>query len=92
MTELQAAPRRSERTLAQELNGELVLVQVDTGQYYTLNDVGSRVWELCDGSLTVAQVISQVCDEFDAPPAQVQADVLDLVDTLSSEKLLVTAS
>ncbi|MDQ6616490.1 MAG: PqqD family protein [Actinomycetota bacterium] len=89
--ELDAAPRRSGRALAEELNGELVLVHVDTGMYYTLNEVGGRVWALCDGSLTVAQVIAQLCEEFDAPPEEVKADVLDLVGHLTTEKLLVAA-
>jgi hypothetical protein len=91
MMELDTVPQRSGRAVAQELDGDLVLVQVDTGMYYTLNEVGSRVWALCDGSHTVAQVVSQVCDEFDAPPADVEADVVELVDQLTSEKLLIAA-
>jgi hypothetical protein len=90
--DLEAAPRRSARALAQGLNGELVLVHVDTGMYYTLNEVGSLVWELCDGSLTVAEVVARVCDEFDAPAAEVTSDVLELVEHLADEKLLTAAS
>ena len=92
MMELESAPLRSGRALAQELNGELVLVQVDTGMYYALNEVGSRVWALCDGSLTIAQVVARLCEEFDAPPATVEADVVELVDHLATEKLLIAAS
>ncbi len=87
--ELVAAPRRSGRALAEELNGELVLVHVDTGMYYTLNEVGSRVWALCDGSQTIAQVIARLCEEFDAPPAEIEADVLELAGRLATEKLLI---
>jgi len=92
MIELDTAPQRSRRALAQELNGELVLVQVDTGMYYTLNEVGSRVWDLCDGSLTVAQVVAKMCEEFDAPAAEVEADVVELVGQLADENLLIAAS
>ena len=36
----------------QEVSGSLLLFNMQDGQYYTLNDVGRRVWELCDGTRT----------------------------------------
>jgi len=87
--ELGTTLSKSGRTLARELNGELVLIDVDTGQYYTLNEVGGRVWALCDGSTTVAQLVVALCEEFDAPPEVVKADVVELVADLAKEGLLV---
>jgi pyrroloquinoline quinone biosynthesis protein D len=66
-----------------------VLLSLEDGTYYSLNDVGAHVWSLCDGSRTVAQLVEGVCAEFDAPPDVVTSDVVALVDELASERLLV---
>ena len=75
--------------LAQQGQDALVLLSLDDGSYFSLNDVGALVWDLCDGSRTLAQVVDGVCAEFDATPEEVTPDVVSLVDELASEKLLV---
>ncbi|NJL60696.1 MAG: PqqD family protein [Methylacidiphilales bacterium] len=35
-----------ENVLAQELNGEIVILNMDSETYYSLNSVGSRIWQL----------------------------------------------
>jgi len=64
-------------------------LSLDEGTYFSLNEVGGMVWDLCDGVHTVGEVIDAVCAEFDAPPDTVEADVIALVDELASELLLV---
>jgi hypothetical protein len=68
-----------------------VLIQVDTGTYYTLDPVGSRIWALCDGAHSRDQVVAAIIAEFDAPAAQVDADVRQLLAELVRERLLVVA-
>jgi hypothetical protein len=75
--------------LAQQGQDALVLLSLDDGSYFSLNEVGAHVWNLCDGTRTLAQVVEGVCTEFDATPDEVTPDVLSLVDDLASEKLLV---
>lgn len=51
--------------------------------------MGAHVWNLCDGSHTLAQVVDDVCSEFEATPEEVTPDVLALIDELAAERLLV---
>jgi hypothetical protein len=81
----------SDRVVAQQAQGEQVLLALDTGHYYTLNEVGSTVWALFDGSASLASVVTAVCAEFEAPPQVVEADVVELVRDLLDEGLLVEA-
>ena len=59
---------RRERVIVQQVEGDSVLLDIDSGAYFTLNPVGSLVWERCDGSATVSTIVSAVCDEFDQSP------------------------
>lgn len=81
--------RRQEGILAQEARGQTVLLRLEDGGYYALDEVGARIWELCDGSRAIAQIVDVLCDEFDAPEAIVRADVLEFIDDLRREGLLV---
>ncbi len=61
------------------------------GHYYALNEVGARVWDLCDGTRSVSDVIALLSAEFDAPAATIDQDVLDLLHELCDERLVVEA-
>lgn len=65
-----------------------ILLHTTSGQYYTLDDVGGRVWELADGRRTVAEITDQIASEYDAPLAQIESDVRELLGELSSDELV----
>ncbi len=82
-------PMRSARILAQSVDDATVLLSLDEGTYFRLNEVGGVVWELCDGGHTVQDVVDAICDLYDAPEDEVRRDVLDLLHELASERLVV---
>ena len=91
MITLDARPVRSEHVLAQRNAETLILLSPRSGQYFTLDEVGARVWELCDGNRCVADVVAVVHAEFDAPLATIQTDILELLDDLTSEQLVAAS-
>jgi hypothetical protein len=81
--------RREDGVLAQEANGQTVLLRLSDGGYYALDEVGARIWELCDGERPVAEIVTTLAGEFDAPEATVRADALEFIGDLRRERLLV---
>jgi coenzyme PQQ biosynthesis protein PqqD len=86
---LEGRVRRQDGILAQQAHGQTVLLRLEDGGYYALDDVGARIWELCDGGRAVENIVAVLCEEFDAPEAVVEADVLEFIDDLRRERLLV---
>ena len=86
---LEGRVRRQDGVLAQEAHGQTVLLRLEDGGYYALDEVGAMIWELCDGGRAVGEIVALLCEEFDAPEAVVQADVLEFIDDLRRERLLV---
>jgi len=70
---------------------ELVLLDPDNGHYYTLDEVGTRIWELCDGGRSIAEIAGALDEEFDAPPETIRADLLELLEELSDGGLVLDA-
>lgn len=79
---------RQEGVLAQDAHGHTVLLRLEDGGYYALDEVGAIVWELCDGSRGIEELVAALCAEFDAPQETVRADVLEFIDDLRRERLL----
>lgn len=89
MIEPQSRPRRRERVLAQAAAGTLVLLDLDGGQYYSLDEVSARVWEMCDGEHGVEGIVEAIGAEYDAPVETIYEDVLAFLEEMLDEKLLV---
>jgi hypothetical protein len=82
---------RRDRVLVQRAAGKHILLDLDDGQYFALDEVSGRIWELCDGSHSVEAVVAALCEDYDAPPETVEADVLAFLGELVEEKLLLPA-
>jgi hypothetical protein len=82
-------PRQATRVVAQQAAGKWVLLDVPTGQYYALDPVGGRIWQLCDGTRSVRQIAEAIGDEYDTAGQSVKEDVVELVSELIHESLLV---
>ena len=82
-------PKRREGVASQVTDGEAVLLNIESGEYFVLNSVGSRIWELCDGTRSTAEIVSVICEEFDIAEDLAGADASDVLDELEKEKLIV---
>jgi len=87
----ESQPRRAERILTHRGQEELVLLDPESGMYFTLDEVGARVWELADGKATVTQIADTLAGEFDAPLETITDDLLELLGELEESDLVVDA-
>ena len=88
---LQSRPARVQRMLAHKGEVELVLLDPEDGSYYTLDEVGARIWELADGTRTAEQIAATLAEEFDAPLERIRADLLELLAELTASGLVTDA-
>ena len=79
---------RRDRVIAQQVEGQSVLLDVDSGEYFALNEVGGLVWELCDGSHSVASMVDVICEQYDAESSVVLTDATELLENLSGAGLI----
>jgi hypothetical protein len=72
----------SDDAVFRELEGESVLLNLETGMYYGLDPVGTRTWQLAavDGSLRAIR--DALVAEYDAAPDVIERDLLSLAQAL----------
>ena len=61
--------------LVQELQGESVLLNVNTENYYGLDEVGARVWLVFSEAPTIADAIDTLLEEYEVERATLERDV-----------------
>lgn len=83
------AVRVPEDVIFRELNGEAVILNLDSGTYFGLDSVGMRIWQLCEQHASLREVWEAMQREFDAPSDTLRLDLLAFVNELSSKGLLM---
>jgi hypothetical protein len=86
---LDVRPLRHPEVEWRELAGEVVLLA--GGGEHDLNEVGSRIWRLCDGTRTVREIAARVVEEFEVDPGTAERDAAEFIEALLREGLLVHA-
>jgi len=71
-----------------DLQGELVLLSLDSGIYFGLDLLGTRIWHLLQAGRTLQQVLDAVLQEYDVPEAQCRQDLLNLVTHMREKGLI----
>ena len=75
--------------LSQEVEGELILLDTRQAQYYALDAVGTRCWELLAHHGNEEQVIDSILEEYEVDEDTVRSDVAELVRRLVERRLVV---
>jgi hypothetical protein len=72
----------------EELEGEVVLLQLEGGMYYKLNESGARIWALIQEHGELEKVQDAMTGEYDVDAEVARRDVERIVEELSSRGLI----
>jgi predicted transcriptional regulator len=72
----------SPEVLVQELDGEAVLLNLESERYFGLDDVGTRVWQHLVEYRRLERVCEEMQKEYDVDESTLRGDVLRLVEEL----------
>ena len=70
------------------VDGMTVLLDVDSGRTFSLDDIGTRAWQVLIEAPTVQAAVEQLQREYDAEPGELERDLLALIDRLASAQLV----
>lgn len=76
------------RLLFSEVRGEAVILNVHSGIYYGLDEIGSRIWQLVQEPTTLKIVLETLLSEYEVEPNRCERDLLEYIDLLSSKGLV----
>lgn len=74
--------------ISRTVDDEALIIHLTSGSYYSLNAVGTRVWENIDGRRTAGDVARIIQDEYDAESDLIETEVMSLLTELVAEGLV----
>jgi hypothetical protein len=74
--------------VSSELAGEAVILDLKSGTYYGLDQVGARIWELIQQPKTINEIRDTLLAEYDVEAERCQADLQTLLQELDAKQLL----
>ena len=81
----------SKDVLAQELAGETVLLDLASENYFGLDAVGTRIWQLLNEGRTGSDLIDTLLDEYEVEREVLERDISELLNRLSEAGLIEIA-
>ena len=79
------------------IGGETILVPVrshvaELDAIYTLNEVGSAIWEQLDGQTSFDQIVTALCERYDVTSEEAAQDTADFLQAIEAIGLTTTAA
>jgi coenzyme PQQ synthesis protein D (PqqD) len=78
----------SDCVVTRVVNGATVLLNTDTGRYFTLDDVGGRAWTVLTSSPSIEEARDRLLDEYAADPVDLMRDLETLIASLTEQGLV----
>jgi hypothetical protein len=79
---------RNKDLLSTDMDGETVMMSIENGEYYGLDSIASRIWELIEHPMEVRQLVVTLMDEYDVGKDECVSDTMGFLEQLLDKELL----
>jgi len=76
-----------EAVYTQEVDDETVLLDVESGKYFGLDPVGTRMWQLLREHGTLRTTYETMLTEYEVEPERLEKDLIELTETMIEKGL-----
>jgi hypothetical protein len=78
--------------LSADLEGETVLLNLETGVYFGLDEVGTAIWNALEAGASVDEIVSRLLEEFEVEADRARSDVSKFLSSLEERGLIVPSA
>ena len=78
----------STKYLYSEIDSEAVILDVNSGTYFGLNEVSNRIWQLLQTPNSQPQLVEQILAEYEVTEAEATTDVHNLLQEMLEAGLI----
>ena len=78
----------AETVFAQEVDGEMVLLDMESENYFGLDEVGTAIWQAMQDKETLQAVLEVLLDQYEVEAEMLENDLVDFVGKLVESGLV----
>lgn len=83
--------QRNPEMFFSDMDGEIVMMSIERGEYYGMDAVASEIWHMLDQAIRVADICAVLCEKFDVDESVCREDVLDFLEQIAERKIIIAA-
>lgn len=84
--------KQNPELITSEVDGERVMMDMKTGEYFGLDSIGTRIWDLIESPAKISEIIEILINEFDVSKEQCENDTIEFISELVDKKLVFIVS
>jgi len=78
----------AETVFAQEIDGETVLLDMDSENYFGLDEVGTVIWQTMQEGLSLEEMLEKLLSVYDVEEEVLKKDLVHFVERLEESGLI----
>jgi DNA polymerase III delta prime subunit len=79
----------SDKVVFREIEDKIVLINLDTGFYYSLNELGRFIFNEILKKREIVNIVDEIQDTYEVPEEEAREDLQEFLQSLKAEKIVV---
>jgi hypothetical protein len=82
--------QRRNDLLFNEIDGEVVMLSIENGEYYGMDQVGTQIWEIIENPISFKDLINKLCEHYNVTEELCVKDTQAFISQLFEKNLLIS--
>ena len=78
----------SKNVFAQEIDEETIILDSETQEYFSINEIGKVIWSLIEEKKNLEEIKAEMLDMYEVPEEQIEKDLLNFIQALEQQGLI----
>ena len=78
----------SKNVFAQEIDEETIILDSETQEYFSINEIGKVIWSLIEEKKNLEEIKAEMLDMYEVPEEQIGKDLLNFIQALEQKGLI----
>lgn len=88
MLNINSVISKKEDAVMAELDGKVVIMSIENGQYYGLDEIGTDIWKRIEGTVTVKSIVEQLVQEYEVSEERCIEELITFLQSIDSKGLI----
>ncbi|MFS0764148.1 MULTISPECIES: lasso peptide biosynthesis PqqD family chaperone [Peribacillus] len=80
---------QSQGNIVSDMDGELVMLSIEKGNYYNLGVLGGEIWSLIEKPIIISDLLDKLISQYDVSQQECEEEVLSFLSDLYNEGLII---
>lgn len=80
---------QNQGNIISNMDGELVMLSIEKGNYYNLGVLGGEIWSLIEKPIKISDLLDKLISQYDVSQQECEEEVLSFLSDLYNEGLII---